>query len=641
MCGIIGYIGYTPEEVDLQRAVASLRHRGPDGSGSHVDPSERVGLGHARLSIIDLETGDQPLYADDQNLVLVCNGEIYDHERIRRELEAQGHRFSTRSDSEVILHLYREHGEAFVHHLRGEFAFLLLDKKRRRLIAARDRFGIKPLFFAHRDGRYLFGSEAKAIFATGCHAPAIDPAAVRDFLSGVIPDCLFEGIEALPPGHLMTVDLASGEVSTDFYWDLDLALPEEDASSGPDERAAIDTVRQGVDEAVGLRLRADVPVGVYLSGGIDSAIVAASAARQTDGPIKAFTISFPEDSNFDELELARKMAEKIGADFHSVTCDRATLLAHAEDSLWVSELPFHNFHGVGKFLLSKLARRHVKVVLTGEGSDEVFLGYPHFQPGKGSITERMENRKESVRKVRGKHLEEINKAIGFIPWPEIEEHLSREIQGFFSALFLPKHRPRLSQRHPLDLLRKRLPRHQTDPLPPVRKIQHFTIKSLLAPYLLTVLGDRQEMGHSLEGRTPFLDHPLFEACRRIPDRLKIRDGVEKYVLREAFRDDLIDEIYQREKWPFSAPPMELRRGVMPELDDLLDRYLSNEAIRRGGIFVNRRIQRLRRLCRLLFFDCSLKRKLQRLLVVVLSVQILEKLYVQDFEANLGARCPED
>ncbi len=638
MCGIVGFAGHRLEEEKLRRAVRSLHHRGPDGSGVYIDSVEAAGLGHARLSIIDLKTGAQPLFASGGDLVLVCNGEIYDFERLRGELIERGYKFYTKSDSEVILHLYSEYGLDFVHSLRGEFAFLLLDKVNRRLIAVRDRFGIKPLFFHEQNGNFVFASEAKAIFATGCHQPKIDVVAVRDFLSSVIPDSVFEGIQVVPPGSIMSVDLENGKHSTHCYWDLDLPTEEElEDTEGSGFEEYIQTVRESLDEAVKLRLRSDVPVGVYLSGGIDSSVVAASVARQHKGPLKAFTIAFPDDENFNEFQLAKGMAEKIGAEFHSVRCDHRTMLESVGDCMWVSELPFHNLHGVGKFLLSRLAREHVKVVLTGEGADEVYLGYVCFQQGKGAITDQLENRLKE-KEIRSKpHIKEIIKRIGFLPLQEHAELFSERHQRVMNSLFHPARRWKVVGTHPLSRLGQRVEHGPNGGSSFARKIQYFWIKSMLGPYILTILGDRQEMGHSIEGRTPFLDHHLFERVREIPDRYKIRNGVEKFVLREAFKGRITDEVYRGRKWPYSAPPLWVKKGIHAELDRLIDRCLSREAIERAGIFDYRKVRRWERIRRLLIIDCKLKRRLNELFTLILTVQMLDELFVQNFSANLDKR----
>ncbi len=625
MCGIVGFAGHTIAEADLRRAVESLRHRGPDGHGLFLDPEKGVGLGHARLSIIDLATGAQPLYSEDGDLVLVCNGEIYEHEVIRAELEARGHRFRTRSDSEVILHLYEDRGLDCVDRLRGEFAFLLYDARAGLLRAARDRFGIKPLFYNEQDGRFLFASEAKALFATGRLRPRINPVTLRDYLSGAFPDSVFEGVEAVPPGCVLTVDPSRRRSELTRYWDVD--LPHRDPDPPPELADCVRAVRDGVEEAVRLRMRADVPVGVYLSGGIDSAIVAAAAARHHPGPLKAFTIVFPEEDAFNESEPAAEMARHIGADLHSVTCDHDRLLRHLEDCLWIGELPCINLHGVGKYLLSALAREHVKVVLTGEGSDEIFMGYLLFQTGQGTVLKQMVNRLEAHRPPPRRDVKRVIDALGFLPLEEHARSLSPRMQWALRGLFDRRHRARLASNHPLDRMRRRLDRHQTDGRPRPRQSQYFWIKSMLAPYLLSVLGDRAELAHGIEGRTPFLDHRLFDTVRTVPDGYKIRDGVEKYVLREAFKDRLPETLYRRRKWPYFAPTLPMKTGHLPELDRLLERYLSREALDRSGLFSPGKVRLMLRLRRGLTRRGTLSLTLDILLLFILSVQILDARFV--------------
>jgi len=632
MCGIVGYSGHTLDERALLRAVHSLRHRGPDGDGVYIGEGADVGLGHARLSIIDLQTGGQPLFSEERDVVLVCNGEIYDFERIHAELEGQGHRFSTRSDSEIIIHLYQEHGLRFVDHLRGEFAFLLHDARAQRLLAVRDRFGIKPLFFNKQGGAYLFASEAKAIFATGLLEPAIDPLAIRNYLSGVMPNSIFEHIDVVPPGCFLNVNLSTGSHETVRYWDLD--LPPDGDTEGRGHHEHVASVRESVEEAVRMRMRADVPVGVYLSGGIDSAIVAALAAKSRPGALKAFTISFPGSAEYDELAIARNMADKVGVELHAVSCSDEALLKDTEESLWVAELPFPNFHGVGKFMLSRLAREHVKVVLTGEGSDETFLGYAYFKPGRGGASDQIGGRVTPLRKLHARRARAIVDALGFVPLPEHVLTFSPWQQGRIRGLFTKSSRARLKSNHPLKQLVKGMDRAQTDGRSVARRIQYFSIKLILAPYLLTLLGDRAELSHSLEGRTPFLDHHVFENARAIPDQLKIRNGVEKYVLREAFKDELTEELYARKKWPYLAPPLWISKGRSPELDRMIAAYLSKEAIERCGIFSHRAVRRVLVLQRMIPFDCHLKRVLNIALTICLTVQILDAQYVQDFEGNL-------
>jgi asparagine synthase (glutamine-hydrolysing) len=633
MCGIVGAAGHSVSGQALQRAINSMHHRGPDGSGVYLDPQFPVALGHARLSIIDLATGVQPLCSEEGDIVLVCNGEIYDFERLREELRLNGHVFRTVSDSEVIIHLYQQYGLSFVEHLRGEFAFLLYDRNDRKLLAVRDRFGIKPLFFNDQDGRLLFASEAKAMMATGLLTPKLSIEAIRDFFSMVIPDSMFEAVEAVPPGCMLIADLREGSYEMKRYWDCDFPAENEGEGEADFDRC-LSIVREKFDEAVRFRLRADVPVGVYLSGGIDSAIVAATVAKYHREKVMAFNISFPQDTAFDEDRLSREMAVKIAAEFHSVECGPEALLANTEDCIWVTELPFSNFHGVGKFMLSRLAREHVKVILTGEGADEVFLGYIIFQPGKGSLLDQMVNKLKGQERPGNSQTGQMLKTLGFVPMPDYVFLFSPEVQKSILSFFDRKHRSRLAAHHPLERLKERINRNQTEGRPLTKKMQYSWIKNMLAPYLLAALGDRPELGHSIEGRTPFLDHHLFEAACLIPDSFKIRDGVEKYVLREAFRDRLTESIYSRKKWPYSAPPLSIEKGRYARLDTLFDKYLSRDAIAKSGIFSYPRILAWQWLSKLLPSGSLFKSRLNSALTIILTVQILDHLFIQNFQENL-------
>ncbi len=633
MCGIAGFVetrshrrngGARLDRAALERAVLSLHHRGPDGHGTFVSDDGRAGLGHARLSIVDLTTGAQPLYSENRDLALVCNGEIYDDAEWRRELEGRGHVFSSASDSEVIIHLYEEHGAECVELLRGEFAFLLYDRQKQLVLAARDRFGIKPLFFNRQHDRVVFGSEAKAIFATRALRPALDVTALRDYFTGVLPDSIFEGVEAVPPGCWMTVRVGDGACNVQRYWDIDLPAEQGPAEPAPAESddAQIAAVRAAVEDAVRLRLRADVPVGVYLSGGLDSAIVASTMKRLHAGPLKAFSISFPGGAAFDELAIAQRTAAHIGVDLHVATCDERALAANAEAFLWVAEQPFVNFHGVGKFILSQLAKRQVTVVLTGEGADEVFLGYAYFKdacpplaPGEAAIVE----------------------DLGFRPQYNQLRALSPGSQRWRRWFFNARHRARLAATTPRARLKARVRRELTAGRSHLRQLQTFSIRALLATYLLTILGDRPEMGHAIEGRPPFLDHKLFERARQVPDHLKIRNGVEKYVLREAFKGDVPAEIHARAKWAYFAPAMPVTKGMSREMDDLLDRHLTRRAITQAGVFNANAIGLLRSIRRLLPTGWRITSAIDTVLAFTLTVQVLSHQYVDNFDAELQTR----
>ena len=379
MCGIVALFSRREpvSETVLQRATQSLYHRGPDGQRHWIAPDRRVGLGHARLSIIDLTTGDQPIASEDEQARIVVNGEFYGYEAIQRELEQSGHRLRTRSDSEIALHLYEDLGAQCLHRLRGEFAFVLWDETNRTIFAARDRFGIKPLFYAfHRETLY-FASEVKALFAAGVPA-RWDAESVYHSVEfgGHQVRTLFDGILQVPPGHYLIA--TDNHVQLHQYWDFNYPRADNAAPQRSDADYAAE-FRDALEEAVRIRLRADVPVGCYLSGGLDSCAVLGLAARHHPEPIRAFTLTF-DRAEYDEEKEAREMAAKAGAEFFPIPIRQDDLADHFADAISQSETLCFNAHGVAKYLLSRAVRdAGYKVVITGEGSDEILGGYAHFR----------------------------------------------------------------------------------------------------------------------------------------------------------------------------------------------------------------------------------------------------------------------
>ncbi|HDS1734555.1 asparagine synthase (glutamine-hydrolyzing) [Pseudomonas sp. BP8] len=636
MCGIFASIGHAADSIDLDAALLALTHRGPDGKASYIDRDNHVVLGHTRLSIIDVATGAQPLVSQDGHKVLICNGEIYDHKRIREELVADGYDFSTGSDSELILYLYERDGLEFTRHLRGEFAFVLLDRRLRRVIACRDRFGIKPLFMHKLPGQtdqVLFASEAKALFASGLATPALDPVRLRDMLSFVPMDSLFEHVSVVPPGHFMLLELDSNTQSLHAYWPLDL-LPEPLPETCTKESLQ-QTLRMHLEEAVGLRLQADVPVGVYLSGGLDSTAVAAVAAKLSDHPIDAFCVSFSDNADFDEALIAERTARHLGARFHKISCRRDDLLENLEDSLWYSETPAVNYNGVGKFLLSKLASQHVKCVLTGEGADEGLLGYGYFKDDAQGLSSHAYGRRQTVTsKASQASARELENTFGFVPQPEMAELFTPAAQRMLNSLFSARHRQQLQATSPLQRLRQRLDRRELDRLPRLNKLQTFSIRGLLSPFILANLGDRQEMAHSIEGRTPFLDHRLFHWLAKLPNEWKLRGNVEKYLLREAVKDIIPEEIYSRRKWPYITPPLWVSKRSGPAMKRLMDTYLSKPALVAAGVFSPVMVRLMLLAVGSSLVPAKVREKFNNLLLFMLSVQILEKQYIQQFSSNL-------
>jgi asparagine synthase (glutamine-hydrolysing) len=583
MCGIVAMYAMQDRirEDALERATRRLIHRGPDGQRTWVSADGLVGLGHARLSIIDLDTGDQPIAGEDERLQIVVNGEFYDHERIQRDLSRRGHRLRTRSDSEIALHLYEDHGTDCLRHLRGEFAFALWDGRERQLFAARDRFGIKPLYYAQRDGVLYLASEAKALFAAGIPA-RWDRSAFFQALHHYAPPMnrsLFEGVCQVPAGHYLT---ASGDrFQVVRYWDFDYPRAEEHRATGGDAEYA-DRFREALDEAVRLRLRADVPVGCYLSGGLDSCAVLGLAASHHAGPIRAFTLTF-DRPDYDEGPIAREMAERAGAEFHPIPVSQSDLADHFLDAAVHVETLAINAHGVAKYLLSRAVRdAGYKVVLTGEGSDEILAGYPHFRrdmllhDAEGqdrAVVERLlEELRASNPVSRGlllpdgeaTALDGARAALGFAPsWLEANATIAHKLRGLFSADFAAEVAGRDASRELIDGLDWH---GELAGRSPLNQSLYLWSKVVLPNYVLTFLGDRMEMAHSVEGRVPFLDHRVVELCRDLPISQKIRGMVEKHVLREAARPVLTATVYGRHKHPFVAPPAALEReGRLYEL----------------------------------------------------------------------------
>jgi asparagine synthase (glutamine-hydrolysing) len=573
MCGIVAFFSrcLPMSEAALQRSTQSLYHRGPDGQRHWMSNDNRVALGHARLSIIDLTTGDQPIASEDEKTRIVVNGEFYGYEAIQRELEASGHRLRTRSDSEIALHLYEDLGPECLHRLRGEFALVIWDETNRSIFAARDRFGIKPLFYAfHKETLYL-ASEVKALFAAGVPA-RWDVESIYHSVEygGHQMRTLYDGVFQIPPGHYLTA--TDRHIRINRYWDFDYPKSNGATALRSDADYAAE-FRDVLEEAVRLRLRADVPVGCYLSGGLDSCAVLGLAAKHHPGSIRAFTLTF-DRAEYDEGEIAREMAAKAGAEFFPIPIRQDDLADHFADAISQSETLCFNAHGVAKYLLSRAVRdAGYKVVLTGEGSDEILGGYPHFRRdmllynAQGQdpkvVATLLQELNQSNPVSRGLllpdgeagPLQRVKRLLGFIPsWIEAFSARSWKMRALYSESFLDTFgeregfQPFLGEIDVRGQLAGRDPLHQS---------LYMWAKTALPGYILTMLGDRMEMAHSVEGRVPFLDHRVVEVIRSQPVNQKVRGMTEKYVLREAARDIITDTVYRRQKHPFLSPPATL------------------------------------------------------------------------------------
>jgi asparagine synthase (glutamine-hydrolysing) len=574
MCGIAGLL-YTdpsrPVNPDVLRAVGrSIAHRGPDAEGFLNEPG--LGLVHRRLSIIDLSGGSQPLGNEDGSIQVVFNGEIYNFQELRRGLEARGHRFRTHSDTEILVHLYEDEGERLVERLRGMFAFALWDRPRRRLLLARDRLGIKPLYFYRDAEKLLFGSELKAILAYPGIGREVDVEALEDYLAfGMVPGSrsIFRRIEKLPPAHTLMVRATELDTAPRRYWRLHVE---------PDHRPSAEEWQEAVSaklqEAVRLHLIADVPVGAFLSGGLDSSIVVASSASAVQGPMQTFSIGFREES-FSELPYARQVAERFGTRHTEeiVTPDAVALL---EDLAWYYDEPFADSSAIPTLVVSRLAARSVKVVLSGDGGDEAFGGYARYAHDlkEAAIRERLPLWLR--RRVLGP-LAGVWPKADWLPRPLRAKTLLTNLSldaGAAYANTMSICRPPLRRRLLAPDIAAGLNGHRPGQL---LEADYATARpedalgGMMAADVGTILPDdflvkvdRASMAHGLEVRPPLLDHELMELAARIPASYKVRGGETKWMLKQAFASRLPDAAVNRPKHGFELPIDAWLRGALRE-----------------------------------------------------------------------------
>jgi len=542
MCGIVAAISKAAKvsEVDMSKAVAALIHRGPDVQNVWMSSEQWAALGHARLSIIGLANGKQPIPNEDRRLQLVCNGEFYDFERIRAELQRKRHRFLTESDSEIAIHLFEDRGPGCLDQLRGEFAFAIIDERTRTLFAARDRFGIKPLYYTFHEGACYIASEIKAFRRLGVPLHWDREVLYDTQFVATAPDrTLCAGVYQLPPGHFLETD---GErLTLTQYWDWNFPLDEPSVSgNGLDQRNQFQNL---LEESIKLRLRADVPVACYLSGGLDSSAVLGLAAPYCSHRIHAFTLSF-DHRDYDEVEVARSQAKLADAIFHPIEVQSKDLADHFAATVYHAERPIANAHAVAKFMLSRKVRDSgFKVVLTGEGGDELLAGYPEVRRDYSNCS----------RQIPGNAmLGPATRRLGYVPanmqmWAQLGESLLPMMTEDFAAEFAGRNPYSLLLEN-LDVEGKMAGRHV------VNQTLYLWAKTMLPNYILCCVGDRMEMAHSIEGRVPLLDHHLAEFAAHLPISAKINGATEKYILRQAARPVITDAVYRREKQAFVSPP---------------------------------------------------------------------------------------
>jgi len=580
MCGIAGYVlarGRADQET-VARMCDQIRYRGPDDSGYYVDG--RCALGMRRLSIIDLATGHQPIPNEDRSLWVVYNGEVYNYQELHQDLVNRGHRFTTASDTETLLHLYEEEGVGGLPRLRGMFAYALWDAQRGELLLVRDRFGKKPLYYAHLPQGLFFGSEIKCLHAAGIDLPT-DPEALKlYFLLGYIPDpySAYQTVRKLEPGCWLLYR-ADGSVSQGRYW----RMPEPEARERPgfSPEDTCQRLRQTFDEAVKMRLIADVPLGAFLSGGIDSSLVVASMARQSPDPVKTFSIGF-EESEYNELEYAALVARRYETDHHELVV-RPDSVSLVEKLVHHFDEPFADSSAIPTYLVSDFAAQHVKVALSGDGGDELFAGYERFQAIEGLLF------MDRVPAFLRAGLAALARWLPFSAYGKNYLHMlsrsspmDRYFENNFSNYSLRQQLLQPEWMLPADygFLMQMMP---DSFLPatadPVSQALYFeTAVNLPGDMLVKV--DRMSMAASLEVRCPLLDHALGELAASIPTSWKIREGRGKYILVKALGDTLPPELLTRKKMGFGVPLDHWFRGA---LRDMLHDHLTGSRFLDRGI----------------------------------------------------------
>jgi asparagine synthase (glutamine-hydrolysing) len=592
MCGIAGRFNFTPHHpVDRARLKAmtdAVSHRGPDAAGFYYDNG--IGLGHRRLSIIDLATGDQPVGNEDGSIQVVFNGEIYNFADVRQALLARGHRFRTHSDTEVIVHGYEEWGERCVDHFRGMFAFAVYDARARRLLLARDRVGVKPLYYAEVPGGLVFGSEIKSLLEDPEVPRDWRPDALDEYLTLLYvpaPGTIYRDIHKLPPAHVLVAE--NGRIRTSRYWDLEFTGDGDSAR----EAEYLEELDHLLREAVGLRLVSDVPLGAFLSGGIDSSTVVAYMVEASDRPPLTIAVGF-DQQGYDEVEHAESVARHLGCEFHALTAN-----PRVEELLpklaWHFDEPFADSSAVPTYYVSKAARELVTVALSGDGGDELWAGYARHK------VEHWEHRVRGALGPATRAAAWLGQALPLsVKGARSLRHLARDPDQAYAlkhayGMFEPDAKGRL---YSGDFLRRvnghdpfaafRDAYHQCSSDDPLDRSMYVDAHTYMIDDVLTKV-DRMSMAVSLEAREPLLDHKLLEFAARIPPSLKLKDGQSKYLLRKLLDTRVPRPIIERRKAGFAAPIGEWLRGPLAPMatELLLDGRLKNR-----GLFDTREVSRL-------------------------------------------------
>jgi asparagine synthase (glutamine-hydrolysing) len=648
MCGIAGIINFNNRE-DMQptltRMIGLMRHRGPDASGIYLN--DQVGLAHARLSIIDLNGGDQPIHNEDRSVWIVFNGEIFNYPELRRDLITRGHQFYTQTDTEVLVHLYEEKGPELFKHINGQFAFAIWDANDKSLLLGRDRMGIRPLFYHQNKNRLVFGSEIKTIFADASIARNLDTQTLADIFTCWAPlhsKTPFENIHQIPPGHYAKFSQNDGfEVCP--YWKLSFQRQD---NNDDDPRRSLsewtEEIRSLLYDATRIRLRADVPVGAYLSGGIDSTYTSALVRKNFNNQLRTFSVSF-SDKRFDEAVFQQKAVKALGTDHRTIQCAEEDIGFAFPKVIWHTETPLLRTAPAPLYRLSKLVHNNdFKVVLTGEGADEIFAGYNIFREDK--VRRFWAKNPDST--IRPRLLEKLypyvfsngNKKAKVFLENFFKQNLLEVDSPVYSHLLRWRNTANIKSFFSNDLkaqcgsLDDFIGRFESMLPPdfmswePLSRAQYTESNIFLSNYLLSSQGDRMAMANSIEGRYPFLDHRVVELATQVPTRYRLNGLKEKFILKNSARDIIPDELIDRPKQPYRAPISGCFFGKRPP--DYVTELLSEESLKKTGYFNFNKVSKLVSKCQR-HQGQMLSERENMALVGILSTQLVDHQFIRNFQ----------
>lgn len=642
MCGIAGIFNRTSskkiEPIHLKKLISSIIHRGPDEFGAYLDNS--IGLAHARLSIIDINNGIQPIHNEDKSIWVIFNGEIYNYLELKENLVKKGHKFYTSTDTEVLIHLYEEKGEEFLNDLNGQFAFAIWDSKRDELFLARDRLGIRPLHYTISEGQFIFASEIKSIFSFDSVNRNIDPSSLMQIFTywSTLPGfTIFENIKELPPGYFLKI--TKEKIISERYWDLPYYNEEIKYSWSLDRMT--EKIVELLYDSIKLRLRADVPVGAYLSGGLDSSIITTIVKEKFNNELHSFGIRF-KDERFDEGEYQAKLVNQIRTNHSEISVSNIDISNYFPDVIWHTEKPILRTAPIPLYMLSNLVyKNNLKVVLTGEGADEFFGGYNIFREAK--VRWFWSRNKNST--LRPKLLSKL------YPYIFNDNRLQNSTQSFFGQGLDEWNNPFFSHQirwnntskilrllHSDIVLKRANSNSQPGNLLPdnfekrdyFEKAQYLEVSTFLSNYLLSSQGDRVAMANSIEIRFPFLDHRLIDFMAKVPSRFKIYGMTEKFLLKRAFRKKLPNSIVNRPKQPYRAPIS--KSLLINSNSDELKYYISKNAVKDAGIFDSSKVEKLTSIINKKNNSAEWE---DMAISGIISTQAIYEMFVKNFKPGLG------